>query len=81
MARLRMHWQRTPGLYEGVQGLMSQLFEVTNEEKIACLQREIDMRIRVYGRYMAEGKMSKSKAEREIEIMKAILFDYQSGKL
>jgi hypothetical protein len=56
---------------------MSQLFEVSIEEKIAALQREIELRERVYARYMAEGKMSKSKAEREIEIMRAILRDYQ----
>jgi hypothetical protein len=56
---------------------MTQLFEVSNEEKITCLKREIDLRERVYARYMAEGKMKRSKAEREIEIMKAILADYQ----
>lgn len=56
---------------------MPQLFEVSKEEKIAALQREIEMRVRVYGRYMAEGKMSKSRAEREIEIIRAILADYQ----
>jgi|SoimicMinimDraft_14_1059742.scaffolds.fasta_scaffold29516_1 hypothetical protein len=57
---------------------MTQLFDVSKEEKIACLQREINLRERVYARYMAEGKMKRSKAEREIEIMKAILQDYQS---
>jgi hypothetical protein len=56
----------------------SQLFEVSTEEKIAALRREIEMRIRVYGRYVDEGKMSKSKAHREIEIMQAILADYEA---
>ena len=56
---------------------MSQLFEVSKEEKIACLKREIDLRLNVYGRYVTSGKMTKSKADREIEIMRAILDDYQ----
>jgi hypothetical protein len=46
---------------------MTQLFDVSKEEKIACLQREINLRERVYARYMAEGKMARSKAEREIQ--------------
>ena len=53
------------------------LFEVSLEEKIAALKREIELRERVYGRYVAEGKMKQSKAHREIEIMQAILADYQ----
>lgn len=57
---------------------MAQLFEVSKSEKIAALIREIEMRERVYARYMAEGKMSHSRAEREIEIMKSILADYQA---
>jgi hypothetical protein len=61
--------------------MSSQLFAVSIEEKIAALQREIDMRIRVYGRYVEEGKMGKSKAHREIEIMRAILADYLQQKV
>jgi hypothetical protein len=57
---------------------MAQLFKVSKAEKIAALVREIDLRERVYSRYMAEGKMSQSRAEREIEIMRAILADYQA---
>jgi hypothetical protein len=56
---------------------MTQLFEVSKEEKVAALIREIELRERVYGRYVAEGKMKESKAHREIEIMRAILADYQ----
>ncbi len=55
---------------------MTQLFEVSREEKIAALAREIELRERVYPRYVSERKMTKAKAEREIEIMKAILADY-----
>ncbi len=55
---------------------VTQLFGVSKDEKIACLQREIELRTRVYARYIAEGKMKQSKAERELEIMYAILRDY-----
>jgi hypothetical protein len=76
------HPWRTPDGKKGKKkrGLpMTQLFEVSVEEKIAALRREIELRIRVYGRYVTEGKMTKTKADRELEIMQAILKDYEQG--
>jgi len=52
---------------------------ITREEKLACARRELAMRYGVYGKRVAEGRMSKQKADREIELMKAIVDDYESG--
>jgi hypothetical protein len=59
---------------------MSQLFPITVQEKIACVTREIVKRRDVYERLVAAGKMSKAKADREIEIMESILADYLGKK-
>lgn len=59
--------------------MSSQLFAVTREEKIACLKRELNYREEVYKRRIAAGKMSVQKANREIEVMRAILLDYEPG--
>lgn len=59
---------------------MSQLFPITREEKIACIKREIEMRHKVYPRWIANGKMSMDKAGREIEVMQDILEDYEKRK-
>ena len=50
--------------------------EYSTADKLKAVNREIAFRVRVYGRRVAEGKMSKSKADYEIEIMKAIANDY-----
>lgn len=52
---------------------MNQLFKPDINEQIACIEREINMRQRVYPKWVAAGKMSKQKADREIEIMGAVL--------
>jgi hypothetical protein len=47
------------------------------KEKHACAQRELVLRIRVYARQVAQGKMSKESAGREIALMSAIAEDYR----
>jgi len=59
---------------------VTQLFGVSKDEKIACLKREIDKRLYFYPRRVVDGKMSKQKADRETEIMRAILADYLQSK-
>jgi hypothetical protein len=49
----------------------------TAAEKLACVNREITMRRRVYPRWVESGKMSQAKADTEIGIMVAIAADYE----
>lgn len=48
----------------------------TREMKLAAIVREIGYRRRVYARRIAEGKMTKAKADFEIEVFEAIAKDY-----
>jgi hypothetical protein len=56
--------------------LMTDLYPISREDKVACLRREIDMRREVYPRRIAKGAMTMEKASREINVMRAILEDY-----
>ena len=49
---------------------------ITREDKIAAIRREIALRKNVYPKRIEMGRMSKDKANREIEVMEAILHDY-----
>lgn len=51
---------------------MSQLF-ITIDDQIACVERELGYRNRVYARGVASGGMSKKKADYEIEVMTEVL--------
>ncbi len=42
------------------------------EAQIAEVRREIAMRIRVYGRWVEQRKMKQSKADAQIELMRAV---------
>lgn len=42
------------------------------EEQIACVEREIALRERLYPRWVVDGKMSQASADREIALMKAV---------
>lgn len=59
---------------------MADLFPVTDDDKIAEIQREIDMRRRVYPHLIAEGKLKSEIAERRIEVFAAILSDYEQRR-
>ena len=55
---------------------------VTRADKRACLEREIRMRRRVYPRFVQSGKLTQAEADREIDVMEAILADYRDqGRL
>lgn len=45
--------------------------------KLACIEREIEMRYKVYPNRVRQGLMAPTLAEREIAIMKAIAQDYR----
>ena len=52
---------------------MSDLFPPSLAEQIACIEREIAMRVRVYPRQISAGRMTQVKADREIALMRAVL--------
>lgn len=52
---------------------------ITTTDKLACAERELKMRKRVYERWIAENKMSAGKAAHEIAAMEAIVADYQAA--
>lgn len=49
---------------------------ITNADKLACAERELKMRKKVYPRWTENGKMSAGKAAHEIAAMEAIVRDY-----
>lgn len=56
----------------------------SDDQKRACIERELKMRRRAYPRWVEAGRMSQAKADEEIAIMEAILADYppqQAGLL
>lgn len=52
---------------------MTDLLPVSLEEEIAAVEREIGLRKRVYPGRVQARRMSQDRAEREIQIMEAIL--------
>lgn len=50
----------------------------TIEQQIACVEREVKMRQRVYPRWVAAGNMSQGKADAELAAMQAVLVTLQS---
>jgi len=46
-------------------------------DKLACAERELKMRKRVYPRWIEDGRISAGKAAHEIAAMEAIVADYQ----
>lgn len=52
----------------------------TLTQKIACLERELRFRFRVYPRRVERGAMTQDAALREIEVMKAIIDDYRKRR-
>lgn len=58
---------------------MAQLF-VTLQDQIACVEREIGFRRRVYAHRVGKGTMTQQKADYEIEVMTAVLDTLQHLK-
>ena len=51
---------------------MSELFEPTLDELIACVEREIRLREFVYPKRVADRRMSADKSSRELMLMRAV---------
>lgn len=51
---------------------------VSAADKLACVQRELKLRERVYPRRIADGKMTRQLAARETATMRAIVADYEA---
>lgn len=52
---------------------------ITAADKLACAERELKMRQRVYPRWIEAGKLSLGKATHEIAAMEAIVADYRAA--
>lgn len=50
---------------------------VTAKDKLACARRELAMRRKAYPNWIQQRRMTQVDADREIEIMAAIVADYQ----
>lgn len=48
------------------------------EHQVACVQREISMRERVYPRWVADHRMTQKKADEELAAMRAVLLTLES---
>lgn len=59
---------------------MSDLFPITDADKLACVEREIKFRTYVYPRRIDNGTMTQERADREIAIMESIREDYKGGR-
>jgi hypothetical protein len=51
----------------------------TASEKLACAERELRMRKRVYPRWVKAERMTSAEAAREVGIMEAIAADYRAA--
>ncbi len=48
------------------------MFEPTIDEQIACVERKITMRERVYPAWVVKGRMNQEKADLELQCMRAV---------
>jgi hypothetical protein len=53
------------------------LFPINDTDKLACIEREIKMRLQVYPRWIESGRMTREKADHEISVMQEIAEDYR----
>jgi len=51
---------------------------ISNHDKLACVTRELRLRVRVYDRLISRGKMTATERDREIALMTAIVADYEA---
>lgn len=54
---------------------------ITIDAQIACIERELAMRARVYPRRVKDGKMSQALADRETRTMEAVLMTLHAYKV
>lgn len=51
---------------------MQELFPIPLDEQIACVEREIKLRQRVYPRRVADRRMTQALADKQIALMEAV---------
>ena len=59
---------------------MTDLLPITIDDQIACVERELEMRPKVYLRLIAQRKMTAQRADHEIACMEAVLKTLQRWK-
>ena len=50
---------------------------ITIEEQIACIERELGMRVKLYPRWVKGGKLTQAAADEELARMRAVLLTLQ----
>jgi hypothetical protein len=50
---------------------------ISDEDKLKCLGRELALRRNAYPKWVASGRMKQAAADREIEVIEAIIEDYK----
>ena len=60
--------------------MTADLFPPTLDELIACIERELELRRRVYPKRIAAGAMSQAAADRQIALMSAVLANLQAQR-
>ena len=50
---------------------------ITIEEQIACIERELGMRVKLYPRWVKSGKLTQAAADEELARMRAVLLTLQ----
>lgn len=50
---------------------------ITIEEQIACIERELGMRVKLYPRWVKGGKLTQTAADEELARMRAVLLTLQ----
>jgi len=51
--------------------------EIPAKTKLKEIERELDMRLRLYPVWVLQGKMTQQKADKQIAVMQAIKKDYE----
>lgn len=59
---------------------MTDMFPITKADKLACVKRELELRRKVYPRWIGTQKMTDDKAAWELAVMEAIVKDYEELK-
>lgn len=57
----------------GETSVVSDLFPITVDDEIQELEREVALRKRVYPRWVADNRLTKGKADRQIAVMQSAL--------
>lgn len=59
---------------------MPDLFQITLDDEITEIEREVMMRQRVYMRWVAEGRLTDAKADWQLAVIRRVLIRLQAAR-